>query len=197
MEVLDAYFSDITPLIDTAEIERRIIELSRIEGPALLKQYKPKVESCLTYGNVADALIFLQIKQQEMSSIAEIVSPDRKADFLDQVRTFTASVKRTLKHQNVLVPVGTEQETQKSKRLFPKAILGGPAVNECFTEEQLEDIGRPKWNNVHLILKSWADGNRSIYDITRLAIFETGKDLSLAYALTFFEHYAEQGIVSL
>ena len=38
---------------------------------------------------------------------------------------------------------------------------------------------------------------RSIYDITRLAIFETGAPLSLEYVLTLFEHYAEQGIVSL
>ena len=70
-------------------------------------------------------------------------------------------------------------------------------MDGCFTPEQLEVIGHPKWNVLQLVLKSWADGTRSVYDIARLATFETGEPLTLAYALAFFEHYAAQGIVSL
>ena len=66
-----------------------------------------------------------------------------------------------------------------------------------FTQAQLADIGRPKWSAEQLVLKSWADGTRNIYDITRLAVFETGAQLDLNYTLTLFKHYARQGLVSL
>jgi hypothetical protein len=167
------------------------------EAAWLLKEYEKDVADALSSEDIPDTQIYLQIKQQEMSSITALVSPEQRALFLDEIHRFIAGARAKVKAQTTIVPSGTEHEIEKSVRLYPKALLGGPAVAACFTKEQLEDIGSPKWSSEQLVLKSWADGTRSIYDITRLAIFETGTQLTLAYALAFFDHYAEQGIVSL
>ena len=167
------------------------------EARWLLAEYKKDVENTVGNGSVADTGIYLDLKQREMSSLAEIASPDQKAELLSEIREFVTDVKKRITNETVIVPAGTEQEVERAKQLCPKAIVGGPAVEECFTGEQLQDIGSPKWDHVQLILKSWADGNRSVYDITRLATFETGVPLSLGYTLAFFEHYAKQGIISL
>jgi hypothetical protein len=167
------------------------------EAGWLLEAYKQDVQDALSRGDIADTQIYLDLKQQEMSSIATLVSPGKTARTLDEIRGFMADVGERIETRKVIVPGGTEQEIAKSKQLFPKALLGGPAVDGCFTEEQLGDIGRPKWSSEQLVLKSWADGTRSIYDITRLAIFETGTQLDLEYTLTLFLQYAKQGIVSM
>jgi hypothetical protein len=65
------------------------------------------------------------------------------------------------------------------------------------TPDQLAELGPPKWSTRQLVLKSWADGTRSIYEIARLASYEIGERLDMGYCLTFFRHYARQGIVSL
>ena len=167
------------------------------EAGWLLGEYKKDVESALSSEDITDTQIYFELKQREMSSIAALVSPTQRTCFLDKVHEFAASAKARVKAQTAIVPSGNEQEIAVSKRLFPKALFGGPAVAACFTKEQLEDIGSPKWSSEQLVLKSWADGTRSIYDITRLGIFETGTQFTLGYTLLFFEHYAKQGIVSL
>jgi hypothetical protein len=167
------------------------------EAEWLLAEYKKDVKAALLDGSIPDTQIYLDLKGREMSHVAALASPDRELAFRDDVRQFIAAAKTGIKTEALIVPAGSEEEVRQSKRLFPKAVLGGPAVDGCFTPEQLEAIGRPKWSALQLVLKSWADGTRSIYDITRLAIFETGEPVSLAYATALFEHYAAQGIVSL
>lgn len=166
------------------------------EAEWLLRAYKDDVQKTLRSGNPADTEIYVSLMQREMSSIAALVSTERRGCFFDDIGTFIADV-GARQAGSTIVPRGNTQETERSKRLYPKALLGGPAVDACFTEAQLEDIGRPKWSSEQLVLKSWADGTRSIYDIARLATYETGAQLSLEYVLTFFENYADQGIVSL
>jgi hypothetical protein len=167
------------------------------EAEWLLAEFKKDVEATLRDGSIPDTQIYLDLKQREMSDVATLASPGREAALLDDVRRFVASARAWIEEEAVIVPAGSEEEVRQSKRVFPRAVLGGPAVDGCFTPEQLEVVGRPKWSVPQLVLKSWADGTRSIYDITRLAIFETGEPLTLAYALAFFEHYAAQRIVSL
>lgn len=167
------------------------------EAEWLLSEYKKDVKAALRDGCIPDTQIYLDLKRREMSHVAVLTSPAREAAFLDDVRQFIAAAKTWIKEETLIVPAGSEEEVRQSKRLFPKAVLGGPAVDGCFTPQQLEAIGRPKWSALQLVLKSWADGTRSIYDIARLAVFETGEPVSLAYATALFEHYAAQGIVSL
>jgi hypothetical protein len=50
----------------------------------------------------------------------------------------------------------------------------------------------------HLVLKSWADGRRSVYEIIRRALYEMpqrAEQLTLGYALDFFRAYANHGLV--
>jgi hypothetical protein len=167
------------------------------EAEWLLAEYKKDVEATLRDGCIPDTQIYLDLKQQEMSAVAALTPPDKKAALLDDIRRFIADARTWIDKEALIVPAGSEEEEGQSKRLFPKALLGGPAVDGCFAPEQLEVIGHPKWNVLQLVLKSWADGTRSVYDIARLASFETGEPVGLAYALAFFEHYVAQGIVSL
>jgi hypothetical protein len=167
------------------------------EAAWLLETYKRDVQEALRGNDIPDTQIYFDLKQKEMEGVAALASPDTRGNLADEIRGFIADEQARVEGGSAIVPAGTEQQVRESKRLFPKALLGGPAVDRCFTEEQLQDIGRPKWSSEQLVCKSWADGTRSIYDITRLAILETGAQLDLAYALTLFRHYAQQGIVSL
>jgi hypothetical protein len=167
------------------------------EAEWLLAEFKKDVEATLRDGSIPDTQIYFDLKQREMSDVAVLASPARKAALLDGVRQFIADARTQVDQEVLIVPVGNTEEERQSKQLYPKALLGGPAVDSCFTPEQLEIIGHPKWNVLQLVLKSWADGTRSIYDIARLATFETGEPVELAYALAFFEHCAAQEIVSL
>jgi hypothetical protein len=167
-----------------------------LEAEWILAEYRRAIQSDLDGREIADTQIYLELKQQEMASIAVLVSPARKAAFHQEICQYIAATRAGIVEGNEIVPQGTEPEVAASKRLYPRTVLGGPAVAACFTEEQLQDVGSPKWSSAQLVLKSWADGTRSIYDITRLAIFETGIPLELGYTLTFFEHYARQGIVT-
>jgi hypothetical protein len=166
------------------------------EAGWLLAEYKKTIQHDLDSREVADTQIYLDLKQREMASIAVLVSPTARADLLQEIRAYITATRAGVVETKEIVPQGTVPEIEVSQRRFPRTVLGGPAVAACFTKEQLRDIGSPKWSSVQLVLKSWADGTRSIYDITRLAIYETGTQLDLGYALTFFEHYAEQGIVT-
>jgi hypothetical protein len=166
------------------------------EAEWLLAEYQSAIQADLDGAKIADTQIYFDLKGREMASIALIVSPAKRADLLAEVNEYVATKKADVIEGNTITPQGTKQEVEESVRLYPKTVLGGPAVAACFSEEQLQDIGSPKWSSVQLVLKSWADGTRSIHDITRLAIYETGAQLDLAYTLAFFEHYAHQGIVT-
>jgi hypothetical protein len=174
-----------------------VVTAGDAEAEWLLAEYKKDVEATLRDGKVPDTQIYLDLKQREMSGVAHLVSPGRKEALREEVCGFIAGVRARIGEETAIVPAGTGEEVERSRQTFPKAILGGTAVDGCFTPEQLQVIGSPRWDRVQLVLKSWADGSRSVYDITRLTIFETGARLSLDYTLAFFEQYARQGIVSL
>jgi hypothetical protein len=165
------------------------------EAEWLLGEFRREVRAALGGEAVRDTDLYLEIVGREMSSVAELVPADRRARVLDEVQVFLADTRARLSSRRAIVPSGTEKEMEKSKRLYPKALLGGPAVDACFTPAQLARIGRPKWSHKQLVLKAWADGRRSVYEIARLAAFETGTAVDLGYALAFFECYARQGLV--
>jgi hypothetical protein len=166
------------------------------EAKWLLSAYKRDVRQTLDTQDVPDTQIYLEVKRQEMHDIAALTAPDRVGGLLEEVDRFIEEMNE-VDAKHLIVPRGTREEVERSKRLFPRTVIGGPAVETCFTRAQLQDIGSPKWSTTQLVLKSWADGHRSIYEIARRAIYETGTPLSLGYALAFFEHYARQGLVSL
>jgi hypothetical protein len=174
-----------------------LVTASEPEARWLLGRYKREFERSLTAGRERDTELCLDLAEREMLSIAEIVSHERRSGFRGDVCGYVAGLRQELGYRRVIRPAGTRAEVLESRRLYPRALRGGPAVAAGFTEAQLHDIGQPKWSTLHFVLKSWADGSRSIYDIARLASYETGQDLSLARVLTFFQHYAQQGIVSL
>jgi hypothetical protein len=167
------------------------------EAEWLLGEFEREVRTALKAGDVADSGIYLTLKQQEMSSVAELVPEGQRAELLDRVRAFIDRMRAGAPAWNEIVPAGSPQEIKESRHLYPRALLGGPAVDACFTPAQLADLGQPKWSYKQLVLKAWADGTRSVYEIARLASFETGAAIDLGYALAFFEHYAQQGIVTL
>jgi hypothetical protein len=174
-----------------------LVSAGEPEAAWLLDQLKCEVHAALRGGQVRDTALYLEIKRQEMSSVAELAPAEKRASLRDEARAYVADVEAELAAQRTIAPRGTLAEVAKSRQLFPRALLGGPAVDACFTPEQRAEIGRPKWSYPQLVLKSWADGTRSVYEIARRASFETGSVIDLAYALTFFEHYAQQGIVEL
>jgi hypothetical protein len=163
----------------------------------LLDELKRKARAALHDGNVTDTDLYLEIVQRELSSAADLAPVDVRAGKLDEVQAFVDRVRAGTTNRTEIVPRGTDAEVARSKRLYPRALLGGPAVDACFSAEQLAEIGSPKWSYKQLVLKSWADGTRPIYEIVRRASFETGKEIDLEYALAFFGYYARQGIVAL
>lgn len=166
------------------------------EAAWLLETLRREVARTLKAGGVADTGLYLDRAQRELSSVAELAPKERRAAIHEGVQAFIDGL-RAGTPQREIVPAGTPDEIAKSQRLYPKALLGGPAVDACFTPAQLAQIGRPKWSYPQLVLKSWADGTRSVYEIARRASFETCEAIDLAYALAFFEGYARQGIVEL
>jgi len=167
------------------------------EAAWLLGELEQEADAALHNGNVADTDLYLEVVQREMSSAAELAPVGRRADMIEEFQAFIDRARAGTANRTGIAPRGTDAEVAKSKRLYPRALLGGPAVDVCFSAEQLAEIGPPKWSHKQLVLKSWADGTRSIYEIARRASFETGDSIDLGYALAFFEHYARQGIVAL
>jgi hypothetical protein len=174
-----------------------LVSAGEPETEWLLGAIQQEAHEALHAGRVADTALYLEIKHRELSSVTELAPADRRADLREEVGAFIEQTRASTPTPSKIVPGGTRLQIEASKRLYPKALLGGPAVDACFTTEQLAQLGRPKWSYPQLVLKSWADGTRSVYEITRRAIYETGADLDLGYALAFFEHYARQGIVKL
>lgn len=158
--------------------------------------YREEVERAVAAGEVADGAIYAQLVEREMSSLAAIASPGARASLRREAARLARAVSRQC-GARAIVPEGTADEVAASRRCYPRALVGGTAVARCFTEAQLRAIGAPKWSTLQLVLKSWADGSRSAYDIARLASTETGKALTLSYVLTFFQVYADAGLVSL
>ena len=167
------------------------------EAEWLLRDYEREVEATLARDEVADVGIYLALKRREMASLATLVSAGKRDDLVRQVDRTLDSISRKVTTRRAIVPHGTAAQIEGSKRLYPKTVIGGPAVAACFTADQLAALGPPRWSTLQLVLKSWADGTRSIYEIARLASYEMDGRLDLAYCLAFFDHYARQGIVSL
>jgi hypothetical protein len=174
-----------------------LVSAGELEVAWLLDELKQEATTTLHNGTVTDTDLYLEIVQRQMSSAAELAPEDVRVGKLDEVQAFIDRLRAGTANRTEIAPRGTDAESSKSKRLYPKALLGGPAVDACFTGEQLAEIGPPKWSYKQLVLKSWADGTRSVYEIARRASFETGDRIDLGYALAFFEHYARQGIVTL
>jgi hypothetical protein len=162
----------------------------------LLDAYREDAGRTLAADAIADGQIYGQLLRRELSSLAAIASPAMRSSVLREVERLAGDVTRRCGARTI-VPQGTAGEVTASKRRYPRALVGGTAVARCFTEEQLQAIGAPKWSTPQLVLKSWADGSRSVYEITRLGIYETGAPLTLAYTLGLFEAYAAAGLVTL
>jgi hypothetical protein len=166
------------------------------EAAWLLDAYREQASRALDRGEVADGPLYVQQVAREMSSVAAIASPRARMGLIEDVERIAADLGRRCGPERI-VPQGTAHVTAESKRCYPRALVGGPAVARCFTAAQLRDIGAPKWSTPQLVLKSWADGTRSVHEITRLALNETGAALDLSYTLSLFRHYADAGLVSL
>jgi hypothetical protein len=166
------------------------------EAAWLLDAYREQIGRVLAGGGIADGQIYAQLLKREMSSLATIASPVARDPLLREIERFAGDVARRCGPQ-VIVPQGTASEVEASKRCYPRTLVGGTAVARCFTEAQLRAIGAPKWSTPQLVLKSWADGSRSVYEITRLALYETGAPLTLSYTLGLFEAYAAAGLVAM
>jgi hypothetical protein len=167
------------------------------EAGWLLGQYEREVKAPPARDEVADVGIYLALKRREMASLAVLASPEERDGLLRQVDRIIDDIGEAAGPGRAIVPTGTAAQIEESVHLYPKAVIGGPAVAACFTPDQLAELGSPKWSTLQLVLKSWADGTRSVYEIARLASYEMGDQLDLAYCLAFFDHYARQGIVTL
>jgi hypothetical protein len=166
------------------------------EAAWLLDAYREDVARALDSDKIADGQIYAWLKRREMSSLAAFVSLEGRVSLLGEVERIAGDVLRRCGPRTI-VPQGTASDIEASKGCYPRALVGGPAVARCFTDAQLRAIGAPKWSTPQLVLKSWADGSRSVYDITCLALYETEAPLTLSYTLALFQHYADAGIVSL
>jgi hypothetical protein len=148
-----------------------------------------------------DGRVFLGIKEMEMKSLAVLLPEGDREPFLHRADMEFESIRRRIPALREIAPLGSADDIARSRRTFPRARLGGPPTQRFFTPEQIRKIGSPRWSNTHLVLKSWADGTRSVYDIARFAISELGEasaaQLTLPFLNTFFEIYAEQGIVAM
>ncbi len=167
------------------------------EAEWLLEEYERELDAALAGDEVADVSIYLALVRREMASLAALVSADKRDHLLRQVDRIIDDASEKADPGRMIIPTGTPAQTEESVRLYPKAVIGGPAVAACLTADQLAELGPPKWSTLQLVLKSWADGTRSVYEIARLAGYEIGDRLDLGYCLSFFRHYARQGIVSL
>lgn len=141
----------------------------------------------------SDAPLYLELKRRELTGAAELADDDLSG----LVEAAIDELSGLLDMSMVIEPEGSGEEIAEAEALFPKTIVGGPMTNDWFTPEQLKSVGGPKWSNLQLTLKSWADGERSINEIARRTSFELGSMVKLPYALNFFKVYRDAGIVEM
>jgi len=158
-------------------------------------------DACAGAGKALDGQAFLEMRKMETRSLAVLLPESERASFRRRADTEFAALSRHLPTLREVLPVGTPEDIARSRELFPRAVLGGPATDRFLTPDQRQRLGSPKWSNTHLVLKAWADGTRSIHDIARFAIVELGeaqaRKLTLPWLIDFFEAYAQQGIVKI
>lgn len=163
----------------------------------LLDRGEQALRSAAKEGTLRDTDLYFRHKAQELTTIAALCG-GRDGDRLrERARDAVESARRLVPREERLEPPGDRMEGEQSARTFPLSRLGGPAVANLFTPAQLQAIGSPKWSTPQLVLKSWADGKRSVAEIARLASYELGEPISLGYALAFFHAYARQGLVDI
>lgn len=166
------------------------------EADWLLELVKARIRSDLQSSTPADLDVYLEIQRRICYSACSLASSTNVPiltktadDFLFDLATHSS--------RRSISPPGSETEIRLARSIYPTTILGGTATDQNFTKDQIKKIGGPRWSRKQLILKSWADGSRNIYEIARRSIYELGFEIPLGYALSFFETYADQGIVSL
>lgn len=171
------------------------------EAVWLLEKYFDDISVTLKRQIVPDTELFLTLKQREIDSLILLVDQKDRDVFKRKIQEVKKRIDSSSYSKKIIIPRGNRREVEESKNLFPASLIGGPAVNACFRKEELALIGNPKWDDTQVVLKAWANGKNSIYDITRWAIFEIGEEsiekLSLEFTLTFFKLYAEKGMVKL
>jgi len=171
------------------------------EAEWLLEKYLEDIRKTLKRRIVPDTELFLILKQKEIDSLLILAEHKDRDLFEQKIQKIRKKIGYILYSKKIIIPLGNQREVEESKKLFPLSLVGGPAVNSCFHKDELKLIGNPKWDHVQVILKAWANGESSIYDITRWAIFEIGEEsiekLTLEYTLTFFKLFAKKGLVKL
>ncbi len=158
-------------------------------------------ESIRHAGNAPDSGVFLEIGKMEMKSLAVLLPPEERKEFVTSTDKSFADIEAKLSNRRQITPSGSDEEKMRAKELFPRTLIGGPAVNRMFSSDEIKALGSPRWSNAHLVLKSYADGSRSIYDIAKFAISELGGKesarLTLPYLIRFFDIYARGGVVEM
>ncbi len=167
----------------------------------LLGEYQKDIGQDLASGKIRDHSIYFEIKEMELKSMLKMVSGENRIKLGTEIDDIMSGLRSSVKEWVFLTPSGTEDEVRAASSLFPRTLIGGTASDACFDAEQLKRIGSPKWSNLQLLLKSWADGHRSISEICRHVLFESGMPangkLKLAYAIDFFRIYAKQGLAEM
>lgn len=169
------------------------------EAEWLLGHYAEAIRLELAGGEIADREIYFWLKRRELLTLAAIVSSHRRESFIADIDALLAASRRAAPHLAAGLPFPSSRGGRDTgtHHLYPKALVGGTAVDNDFSSAELEALGRPKWNLTHLVLKSWADGTLSIDEICRLAAYETGRPVAPDYGLAFFTAYAAHGLVEL
>jgi hypothetical protein len=165
----------------------------------LLDEFKEQITSDFKENKTSDTGLYMELKKREMNSLLMLVEDEDKAEIQNKINDILDGIDKLDYVQKIITPEGGPELVQKSKELLPESLLGGPATASNFSAEELKIIGGPMWDHRQLVLKAWANGERSIYDITRWAIFECGphSKFSLDYTIKMFEIYAKNGLVRL
>jgi hypothetical protein len=166
----------------------------------LLGQFGDNARRVLASGESPDTELYLAQRRQEIMSLLELVDPHDIAFFEQEIRRLFDEFENSSFQKKTIVPDGSESAMNESHRMFPVVLIPGPATAKLFTKDELGIIGsRPKWDSTQLVLKVWANGKRSVYEITRRGLFEGAprNRLTLDYAVRLFKIYARAGLVRL
>lgn len=163
----------------------------------LLDRAEESVRHASKEGALRDTELYFRQKARELASIAALAGGREQGRLQEGAKKVIEEARCLVPHEERIEPAGGTRERERSRRLFPLSSLGGSAVANLFTPAQLQVLGSPKWSTPQLVLKSWADGTRSVAEIARLASYELDEPVSLDDALAVFDAYARQGLVDM
>ncbi len=165
----------------------------------LTGDYLDDMRSQIDSASIPDHEIFFEQAQKELRNLHSMASAKERKNLEKASSEAISAMKPEVSEWKKIRPVCEELELADAHRLRPKCLVGGTAEDRFFSAEILQKIGSPKWSLDQIVLKSWADGKLSVYEIARRATYERGisniERFSVRRLLNLFSAYADAGLL--